>query len=210
MGSKYFDPATRDARIAEAQKTAAERKAKRRGLVDANIELVDNNPVSPNLYNRALDKNQERDVLQLYCMEEYSIRKLSKLFDVDHCVIERILNKFKVRTNIEHSRRKIAAALPRAADNVVTAIEEGNVDVSLRVLDRAGAIGEAQNGQQNNQQSGGVTINLAVFDPRRAGELLKDLASDNRPPVVDAELHEDDGRAGQGQPVQALPEESVL
>ena len=117
-------------------------------------------------------------------------------------------------------RAAFIALAPKALRNIENKLDDGSATVaeSLGILKGIGGIIITYD-DTDDRQRGGITLNLSLFEPRTAQAIVEGLRAqiqgDDRPALLDAALHEDDGRAvadqggGGTAAVQALPAEAL-
>ena len=122
--------------------------------------------------------------------------------------VSEILKEADVQDYIAKGRSRLLQAVPDAAEHIASNVRtDENTENAKWLLEKTGV---AIRGNEENRNSGGVTFNVAVFDPSRAGDLLARLAELQRPAVLDAVGDEDKRRAGHDEPVQAVPDAEIL
>ena len=135
-----------------------------------------------------------------------SVRSIAQEVGISVPTVNKILDQSEIDLHIRQGKTRIVKMLPTALDNLEAYLEDGDKQVSLELVRGTGVMKLTKDGDDGNQNSGGVTINLALLGQTGARQLLASLEGDRQPVVLDAEVCEDEGRAGHTRPVQAVPE----
>ena len=149
-------------------------------LVQADIQLVEQELSDPNAYRKSkkLTRVSKNYIINAIAQGKTCV-EIAKVVGVNESTVARFADKNDLRRNRMLAAHKIAAVLPAAAENVVASVRgrepKGNVDVSVRLLDRAGVMRIGDEHEPKSEDAQGTVINIAVFDPRRADEILKQL-----------------------------------
>ena len=145
---------------------------------------------------RALAPNIQHKIVRAHVQQGMTRGQIATELGIARETVSRTLDSAGIEKFVQQGKERLVQAIPQAAEVVVASVvNERDVENAKWLLEKTGVT--IRGNEQENRNSGGITFNVALFDPSRAGELLARIAERSRPALLDAELHDDQGRTEQ-------------
>jgi len=161
---------------------------------ELSLDIPKRRPGRPCEGEEAMNPRMERYVLNRYINGKLSMSRVARECNLDPSTVAKILDKHDVRKIMKVSRAEIVGTIPKAVVNVQGAINDGDTELSYRLLKDTGALNVDPTSA--GSQPGSITVNLGFLNADRAKAVLAAQPAsspDSGYIDVDEEAHEDKG-----------------
>lgn len=104
--------------------------------------------------------------------------------------VKRILKDGEIDQAVRNSKGRVAGLMDKALDVAEFHLELNDKGVAMQLIQGSGVLRLTDGADEGNQQRGGIVFNMGLFDAAGTRQLLASLTGNQRPAVLDAELHE--------------------